>query len=183
MPLPNTEETNAPVAYCDDNYRPMAFGPVGRSWLPRLNYAGTYDDQWFENAFPFLPEDFDEAFSRSAPEDQQIDHLKGGELVELINLTPGGHCRFALPRLRVPVEFCRQNGECIVSDALLDTVHFDPDHNRFTLSWRASIPLRRNVFEIPMGIVGRMPKGWYRARRMGKAYYPNLREMILQQNL
>jgi hypothetical protein len=181
-PLPNTEELGKSVRNPRKQYRPMAFGPLGRSWPPRLKYAGTYDDGWFEDNFPFLPADFNEYYYQSAPEDQQIEYLKGGEVVELVNLTPDGQRRFSLPKKQVPVEFYRRNGECLCINAPLDTLLFEPDKNRFTLCWRASIPLKKNIFEISMGTVGRMSKGWYRARRLGKAYYSNLHEMIIGQN-
>lgn len=178
-PLPNTEETGKPVKDPSREYRPMAFGPVGRAWHPRLTFAGTYDDDWLENRFPFLPDDFDERYYQAAPEDQQTDYLQGGEEVELLNLTPEGRTLFRLPELNLPVEFVRLEGESETVDAVLDTVFLEPDKKRFMLCWRASIPLRKNMFEIPTGIVGRMPRGWYRAREVGKTYYPNLHELII----
>jgi len=51
----------------------MTFGPIGRGWSERLKYAGTYDDDWLENVFPFLP-----AYYQAAPADQQLLYLKGG---------------------------------------------------------------------------------------------------------
>jgi hypothetical protein len=178
-PLPNTEETGKPVKDPGRPYRPMAFGPVGRAWHPRLTFAGTYDDDWLENRFPFLPDDFDERYYQAAPEDQQTDYLQGGEEVELLNLTPEGRTLFRLPEIQVPVEFTRLEGGPETVAAALDTLFLEPDEKRFTLCWRAAIPLRKNMFEIPMGIVGRMPRGWYRARELGKTYYPNLHELIV----
>ena len=43
--------------------------------------AGTYDQKWLDEKFPFLPEDFDKRYFQSAPEDQQTDTLEGGEPV------------------------------------------------------------------------------------------------------
>jgi hypothetical protein len=100
-----------------------------------------------------------------------------------VNLTPDGNRRFRLPRLRVPVEFCRPSGESETVDAVLDTLLLEPDKNRFVLCWRASIPLKKNMFEIQQGIVGRMSAGWYRARELGKTYYPNLHELIADREL
>lgn len=177
-PLPNTEETGRPVAQPNGRYRPMAFGPVGRGWEPRAAYAGTYDEKWLQEGFPFLPADFDQRYYQAAPEDQQIGYLRGGEEVELVNLTPDGHRRFRLPQQSVPVEFSRVDGTSDTVDAVLDTLLLEPDKNRFMLCWRASVPLRKNLFEIPAGIVGRMPRGWYRARELGKTYYPSLRELV-----
>ena len=176
-PLPNTEETGRPVNSLVGKYRPMSFGPIARSWAPRPKYAGTYDDQWFENTFPFLPADFDERYFQAAPEDQQVDYLQGGEEVELRNLTPKGDCRFRVPEVSVPVEFMLRDYRSEKKRTVIDTLMIEPDLMRFTLCWRTSIPLKKNIFEVPMCVVGRMPKGWYRARALGKSYYSNLREL------
>ena len=58
-PVSNTEETRDPVRDPGGKYRPMAFGPIGRGWPSRIRYAGTYDQNWIDNVFPFLPADFD----------------------------------------------------------------------------------------------------------------------------
>ena len=31
------------------------------------------------------------------------------------------------------------------------------------------------MFEVAQAVVGRMPRGWYKARELGKTYYPSLR--------
>ena len=54
-------------------YRPMGFGRPRADWTPRLTYAGTYDQTWIDDVFPFLPADFDVRYYQAAPEDQQID--------------------------------------------------------------------------------------------------------------
>ena len=177
-PLPNTEEIGRPITDPNGNYRPMAFGPLGRAWEPRVQYAGTYDEDWMTGKFPFLPDDFDDCYYQSAPEDQQMPYPQGGEEIELLNLTPNGRVRFRLPDLSVPVEFFPRGTEPQERKAALDTIILEPDKQCLSLCWRTSIPLRRNVFEIPMSIVGRMPRGWYRARMLGKTYYGNLRELV-----
>ena len=71
-PVSNTEEISDPVRDPGGRYRPMAFGPIGRGWPSRIRYAGTYDQNWIDNVFPFLPDDFDTRYFQCAPEDQQI---------------------------------------------------------------------------------------------------------------
>lgn len=34
------------------------FGPIPRTWLPRRQFAGTYDDYWLQARHPHLPPDF-----------------------------------------------------------------------------------------------------------------------------
>ena len=77
---------------------PAGFGAVASYWSPRKELAGTYDEKWMAQRQPLLPVDYDPKYLLCSPLDQQIPgYLKGGEPVELTNLTPGGWLRFALP--------------------------------------------------------------------------------------
>lgn len=174
LPLPNTEESGRPVLEPGGTYQPMSFGPLSRSVPARLKFAGTYDQNWIDNIFPFLPPDFDERYYQAAPADQQMPYPCGGEEVTLINLTPEGRTSFHLPGLAMPIVFYPRHGDNVELNAVVDTLVLEPDLRRFTLTWRASLPLRKNMFEITEVLVGRMPTGWYRARELGKTYYPSL---------
>jgi hypothetical protein len=173
-PMPNTEEVNRPIQKPDGDYKPMAFGSVGRGWSPRLQHGGTYDQGWIDNIFPFLPADFNEAYYQAAPADQQIPYPKGGEEVVLVNLSPEGRIAFNLPTVEVPVVFFRKKGERHETQAVIDTVVIEPDKGIFSLTWRTSLPLKKNMFEISQVLVGKMSRGWWRARDLGKTYYPSL---------
>ena len=159
----------------------MSLGPVGRGWSPRSRYAGTYDQDWIDNTFPFLPADFDDSYFQCAPEDQQTGFLHGGEQVELMNLTPQGRTRFHLPVIEVPVVFFRKRDDDIRNNAVLDTLMLEPDKERFTLTWRCSVPLKKNMFEIPQVLVGNKSRAWWRARQLGKDYYPSIDDLIRTQ--
>jgi hypothetical protein len=172
--MPNTEEANRPVRIPNHDYPPMAFGSVGRNWEPRYRYGGTYDDVWLEHQFPFLPKDFDNRYFQCAPADQQMPYPVGGEEVILINLTPNGRVQFRLPTIDVPVVFFRKKGEKHETHAVIDTIVLEPDKGVFSMTWRANLPLRKNMFEIPQVLVGTMSKGWWRARELGKTWYPSL---------
>ncbi|MEZ6136493.1 MAG: DUF2169 domain-containing protein [Pirellulaceae bacterium] len=180
QPLPNLEEPGRPVVDPRRDYRPMSFGPIGRAWKPRRDYAGTYDADWKANQFPFLPTDFDERYYQSAPEDQQLPSLVGGEQVELTNLTPEGLCRFQLPTIAVPIEFHLQDATIETRNARLDTLHIDADQRQFSMVWRTSYLIVRDIFELNLALVGRMPRAWYRARELGKKYYDNLSELAAE---
>lgn len=177
-PLPNTEEPNKPVTKPNGKYRPMAFGPVGRGWQPRYKLAGTYDQNWIDTVFPFLPADFNDAYYQSAPIDQQIDYLRGGEEVVLSNLTPQGHTRFQIPQVIMPVAFFLKKGETHKTQGVADTLVLEPDAGRFMITWRAGLPLKKNMFEVVQVLTGEMPGGWWRARELGKTYYRSLEELI-----
>ncbi|MET0068546.1 MAG: DUF2169 domain-containing protein [Candidatus Thiodiazotropha sp.] len=176
-PMPNTEELKRPVTMPNGNYSPMAFGPLGRGWNPRLQLAGTYDQDWIDNTFPFLPSDFNVAYYQAAPADQQMPYPKGGERVFLENLTAQGQTAFTLPEIDVPVVFFYKNGENLKQKAMIDTIVVEPDEGLFTMTWRATIQLKKNIFEISQVLVGRKSRGWWRARELGKTYYPSLQHM------
>ncbi len=152
-PLPNTEELQNPITRPDGAYRPMGFGVVGRGWLPRYPLAGTYDQEWLDNTFPFLPADFDSAYFQCAPTDQQMPYPKGGEIVGLVNLTPEGKTVFQLPSKQITVTYFLKNGEEKDVAASLDTLVIEPDQGIFTLTWRASLPLKKNMFEVEFALV------------------------------
>jgi len=154
-PLPNTEVVNQPVSQPGGGYTPMAFGPVGRAWQPRVKWAGTYDKQWLDNKAPFLPDDFDDRYFQAAPADQQTDYLRGGEEVVLTHLTPGGRLAFRMPDFTLPVAIVHKDGSRRDGSPVVDTVTFEPDLKRFTVVWRASLPLRRNLFEVRQVEVGK----------------------------
>lgn len=182
-PLPNTEERKQTVSKPHGKYHPMAFGSIGRGWYPRSKLTGTYDQHWIDEVFPFLPADFNDLYFQAAPEDQQTNYIKGGEPVQLFNLTPQGRTSFYLPKIDVPVVFFRKKGGREEKQAVIDTLMLEPDKGIFTMTWRTSLPLKKNMFEIPQVLVGRMSRGWWRAREMGKDYYPSLDHMIRSKRL
>lgn len=179
-PLPHTEEPGNPIKKPNGKYRPMAFGAVGRAWSPRAEWAGTYDQRWLDEVFPFLPANFNEAYYQAAPADQQTAYLQGNEWVELTHLTPEGHLRFRLPPLDMPVTFYPKSGPKESMQAAADTLLLEPDLGRFTITWRASRPLRRNAFEVRETVVGKPSRAWTRARETGKTYYGSLASVPLR---
>lgn len=177
QPMPNTEERGKPITNPKGNYKPMSFGVVGRAWSPRYKWAGTYDQKWLDDVCPLMPGDFNDLYSQSAAEDQQIDYLKGGETVELTNLTPAGRTTFRIPSVEMPIVFLTKDWGHHDVAAPCDTILIEPDLGRFMLVWRACHPLRKNLHEMDRAIVGPMSPGYFRARKLGKTYYPSAREL------
>jgi len=162
--LPNTEELTQPITTPDGAYRPMAFGPIGRHWEPRYKYAGTYDQNWIDNIFPFLPADFDEQYYQSAPLDQQLSKLLSEQPVALLNLTPDGRRDFVLPQFEAPFHILPTKGAREDLTAPLDTIVIEPDLERVTMTWRIARPLKKNIFEIAQVLVGRKGAAWWQQR-------------------
>jgi len=154
-PLPNTEELDRPIDAPDGHYTPMSFGPVGRGWEPRSRYAGTYDDEWVERIFPFLPPDFDEQYYQAAPLDQQLPFPVGGQAVSLVNLTPDGERNFVLPAFEAPMTIFPKRAQREDYNATLDSIVFEPEFERFTMTWRITRALTFSIFEIAKVVVGR----------------------------
>ncbi len=173
-PLPHTEQTGHPITSTSGNYKPMSFGPVGRAWQPRAKWAGTYDQKWLDHRCPFLPDDFDDRYFQSAPEDQQTEYLQGNEEVVLTNLTPSGLTRFCLPaNLELPVAFRFRTDASHDVQSVVTSFLLEPDLQRFQLTWHASIPIQRTIREVKSLVVGMTNLEWEEAhqrklRQIGK---------------
>ena len=142
-PAPNIGDPKAWI-----RNRPVGFGPIAGHWKPRIKYAGTYDEKWEKNRLPLLAEDFDERFYQSAPEDQQVPFLKGGELVELYNLTPDGLLRFRLPRVTLGFETVFDNADNELHRSSLHTVILEPDVPRVMMVWHTHLPCHHKVLKL-----------------------------------
>lgn len=159
-PLAHTSEFGQDPTGIAGGQAPMAFGPVGRNWLPRRRYAGTYDEAWTDNRMPFLPHDFQDRYFQAAAEDQQIPYPKGGERVELVNLSPGGRIATSLPRLQIVVLFARKSGRLTQRIANLDTILLMPGTGLLSLTFRARLTAERDIFEFARAtITARGPEG------------------------
>ena len=122
---------------------PAGFGPIASSWSPRRELAGTYDARWERAKKPLLPDDYDERFALCAPADQRPARpLRGGEPVELVNLTPEGSLRFELPKIYL--SFSSHFGRrAVPHQALLSCVAIVPDQRKLSLVWQSSLPVAK----------------------------------------
>lgn len=160
-PLPLTEEPGHSVSWPADAYQPMAFGPIGRGWPQRAAHAGTYDQIWLDEVFPFLPQDFDERYYQAAPLDQQLAIPAGPLDVSLLNFTPDGSRQFTLPYFEAPVHVFPKKGEREDFIARLDTIVFEPDLERLSMTWRVTRPILRSIHEVDQVLVGKKGKEWW----------------------
>jgi hypothetical protein len=171
-PLPNLEHPDHLIRDWSDTPPPVGLGSVGRGWQPRIGYAGTYDERWKQERFPFLPDDFDDRYFQSAPTDQQLPSLEGGEPVRCTNTNPGGLFEFTVPKLHIPLVFRFGNRE-VTGEPRLDTVVIEPDERRVQLVWRASVVVGRKLTALREVVVGQQP----RHRPKGKRRYSSLGEL------
>jgi hypothetical protein len=118
---------------------PAGFGPIASFWSPRIERAGTYDRMWEQTKKPLLPDDYDEAFAMSSPDDQRpAKPLRGGEIITLINLTPDGTLRVELPRIYLAfrTSFGRRTEE---HRATLSTVFVSTEQMKMALVWQSAV--------------------------------------------
>lgn len=178
-PLPNTCEIGKVVTKRKGKYQPMSFGFIGRNVPPRPSFSGTYDQTWLDNRAPFWPANFDYQYFQAAPPDQQIPYPAGGEQVTLENLTPHGYTSFRLPTLELPILVLPYRGKDQEFTPVIDTILLEPDQQRFMLTWRVSLPLRKNCFEVRQVVVGKTLVEHYRAAsRATKKHYTSLDVLV-----
>jgi hypothetical protein len=175
--LPNIEDVRAPQRGLNDTVLPVGLSAVGRSWEPRRQYAGTYDEAWQRRRFPFLPLDFDERFFQCAPGDQYLDRYVPGEPIALRNMSPRGDIVIRLPPWETPVYARfgqRREKFAIVPDSVL----IEPDAGRMVLCGRIRIEIGRKPDQLREVIVGDMQGGEERAFLTGKRYLSAARPAV-----
>lgn len=174
-PLPNLEDPSALIKSWSDKPSPVGFGVIGRGWQPRIKYAGTYDEKWLEERFPFLPNNFDEQYFHSASRDQQLPSLVGGQKIRCINMTPEHELTLTVPSIEVPVEYCfRDRTESVTPK--LDTFLIEPDEGRVLMTWRCRVALGRKLNALREIKVGHVPTGL--RSRNGKPYFKSIADYI-----
>lgn len=134
----------------------IGFGIVGRSWQPRVGYAGTYDRHWLDHVCPFLPSDFDHRYYQAAPIDQQFPHFRGGEVIRCIHMADEPVVTVVVPRLDVPVRFVFRQHE-VSRQGVLDTLILEPHRACVTCVWRTRIVLGKKIEELREIHVGAAP--------------------------
>lgn len=130
------------IEYPDGHFAktgPAGFGPIEASWSPRRELSGTFDAAWEQKQKPLLPTDYDERFALCSPMDQRPSQfLRGGERMELVNMTPQGVLRFDLPKLYFVMTtwFGRRSQE---HRARLATLFVDANRMLLEMVWQSAI--------------------------------------------
>ncbi|MFO0550879.1 MAG: DUF2169 domain-containing protein [Polyangiaceae bacterium] len=142
--LPNIELADIRVRTPRDTPDPAGFGPLDGRWAARRARAGTYDERWLRERWPWYPADFDFGYFNAAPRDQQIPYLKGDEALYFEGLN-ADIPRFdaLLPGLR-PRAFAKHReadstGPVEEIPLSLDTLWVDADALVLVLVWRGAI--------------------------------------------
>ncbi|NVJ26292.1 MULTISPECIES: DUF2169 family type VI secretion system accessory protein [Myxococcus] len=151
--LPNVESPRHLIRSWKDRPPLAGLGAIPSDWSPRRELAGTCDERWKKTRFPLLPEDFDERFHQCAPVDQQVPgFLKGGERVELVNLSRWSRLGFELPKVWLAFKtfFGRKSVE---HRARLHTVILEPELPQVTLVWHTSLSCHHDADKLDVTVI------------------------------
>ena len=155
LPLPNLEDPTSLLEKLEDATVPTCLAPTAPSWLPRRDFAGTYDDAWQRRRAPYLPDDFDPRyFNCAAPEFVFDRYLGVGERVDATGVLPDGPVSFTIPDARLAVTVTVA-GSVENPPANLETISLEPDANRACLTWRASLACDRKALKVERILVRR----------------------------
>ncbi|HOW55202.1 MAG TPA: DUF2169 domain-containing protein [Syntrophorhabdaceae bacterium] len=151
-PLPNIEDPGHLVGSPSDRPDPAGFAPLDFAWPQRAKKLGTYDNKWFQERWPFYPDDMNWTYFNAAPEDQQMeDFFQGNESFSISGMhpkkpviesrLPGIKHRFFVNQL---TDVNKPAGETVFKEALthVDTVWLFPHAERGIAVSRGSVEVK-----------------------------------------
>lgn len=149
---PQIEDPDALIRSASTRPAPAGLGALGRSFAPRRDHRGTYDDAWKNFRAPLPPTDEkDEMALVASPGLSASPPLVGGEECALLNLSPAGPVAFVLPRVRLELGFevLRRPDEIVqpfLDTVLIDTWNTGPEKPAvLEMVWRGSVPAPRRM--------------------------------------
>ncbi|GFK95766.1 Secreted effector protein PipB2 [Fundidesulfovibrio magnetotacticus] len=152
--LPNVEYHGKLVGSPEDAPEPASFLPLDVMHPERQKRAGTYDDAWKNERWPYYPDDLDPDFFQQAPPDQwNQSFFRGGEAVEIVNMHPERQLvSFRLPQFKPRLFLTRKEApkappekDTFEEVALnMDTVWLFPEVLRGVAVWRGVFRTERD---------------------------------------
>lgn len=147
-PLPSIEDPGGLLKKPGQVVEPVGFGPIGRDWSPRVEYAGTYDEAWMEQRMPLLPDDFDDRFHNAAPPALVLSgFVKGGEPVEVVGCTKREKLSFRLPEIGAHAAV-RFSGRTAPLPLGCETVTVDTDAMQLRMVWKGWVRVHREILQL-----------------------------------
>ena len=164
-----TEQPNLGFLTSGKETEPAGFGIIARSWSPRIEFAGTFDEEWRTYRWPLMPRNFDLRHYQIAPLDQQTNLLQTATPVRLTNFTPDGAWEFALPPAELPV-YLVSNFDVLEAYPRMDTVLIEPDLGQVSLTFRLKLTLERGRQHLREIVIGPMTRGMLLAKERQKPF-------------
>ncbi|MEO0443221.1 MAG: DUF2169 domain-containing protein [Pseudomonadota bacterium] len=144
---------NADNNHSSDANIPPGLGFIHRSWKNRLDYAGTYNQEWLEKQHPYPPHDFDHQHHQGAHPSLIVkNYLKAGAMVQLLNLhRDAPQMYFTLPKYRFLSRVftnTQKQYQVMNLDTLIINLNSDkPDEDYALASWRSYTPLMETALK------------------------------------
>lgn len=146
--LPNIENNEQLIQSFQDTPLPAGFGFNSPDWLPRRQYAGTYDEKWQQTRAPYLPEDFDKRFLNAAhPDLVYPGFLQGGERFSVSNMHPDGVFFGELPQIILLCDV-KLGHQIHKPSSNLETVIIEPNKKQVSMVWKAAFECDKNVLKV-----------------------------------
>lgn len=146
MPAPTIEHPGAPITAAGEVTEPAGFGAIASHWRPRSRYAGTFDEAWRATRMPLMPRDFDPRYWNVAhPSLQFEEHLRAGDPISILGMSPPGTMHFELPPLPVVIHGKTGDGRALTARPPIDTVLVDTNAARVELTIRQVFPKGRGT--------------------------------------
>lgn len=155
--VPLIEGLNAPIGIFMEPYPVQGLGIIGRTWQPRISLAGTYDEVWRAERYPYLPKDFDFGYFNCAHPDLQIPYPNGDEEIILYNLCAPGEpgtikdgngntvMKFKLPAQHISLVLQCEAGKTDEVSMNIDTLIIDSDEKLVTIVCRRLLPVGEGI--------------------------------------
>lgn len=148
LSLPNIEDPQNLIQWPSDQPTPAGFGFCASSWMPRQQFAGTYDKQWQQERAPYLAVDFDSRFFNGAhPDLIYPTFLQGGERIQVRNMHPEGDMQFQLPEISLQSEvFLSQTSHKL--PMTIDTLIVEPNKKQISMVWRSRFVCDKKALKV-----------------------------------
>ncbi|MCP5078634.1 MAG: DUF2169 domain-containing protein [Psychromonas sp.] len=148
LALPNIEDPNQLIQNIKDTPTPAGFAPCSSDWLPRRQWAGTYDELWQTTRAPYLPEDFDKRFLNAAhPDLIYPGYLQGGEPIIIKNMHPEGDIQFNVPQVKMSCNAIVAS-KAIPLTLNIETLTLEPNKQFLSMVWLAPFECDKKLLKI-----------------------------------
>lgn len=146
--LPNIEDSNHLIRTPKDTPPPASFAPCSGDWLPRRQWAGTYDEVWQTICAPYLPDDFDKRFLNAAhPDLIYPGYLQGGEAIIIKGMHPSSDINLTVPQININCNVLLKDKKTPIT-LNIETLTLHPNQQQLAMVWLASFQCDKNLLNI-----------------------------------
>ncbi|MCF6244401.1 MAG: DUF2169 domain-containing protein [Sulfurovum sp.] len=156
---PQIESVQEPINKPNMPNPPEGFGFIGRSWKPRIDYAGTFDDTWIKERHPFMPDDYKEEYNNAAHPDLQLKgYFEPYDKIIFYNLVKDRYEQsFNIPNFHfkgsIDYNFKQHPFYLNIDTVIVDILDEDMQNNAVYVSYRTRIPSSKDVTACTLNMI------------------------------